>query len=182
MNKVYAIVCISACMIFFLYAQNGAAVTESELMSTIKRFAEVDDNLFRGGQPDEADLRLLKEYGIKKIINFRNEKDLILEEKKQAEALGFEYVSIPWTIYGAYRKEVADEFFAAIKDKTEKPVFFHCKRGSERTGVMAGLYKIKRKGLSMQEALDDTESFNIKLQWKMFVFQKLSKYAAENYA
>jgi len=162
-----------------MWIKQGYAVDKNKLNSTIPHFGEVDTNLYRGGQPDEKDLELLKEYGIKKIINLRSEKNLVETERKQVEALGMEYVTISWTILAPYDQEIFDEFFEAIEDKDSKPVFFHCKRGSERTGVMAAAYKIKMNGLSLEEALADAKKYNIKLIWRPFVNLKIRKFDKE---
>lgn len=142
----------------------------------IKRFAQVDKNLYRGGQPDKDDLKLLKEMGIKKIINFRYEDDLIEKEKRRAEALGLEYVSIPWAIFAAYDHDVFQKFFTEIQNRDEKPVFFHCKRGSERTGVAAAAYKIKHKDMSVEKAYEQAKDFDIHFYWKPFVYHAIKQF------
>ncbi len=142
----------------------------------VRHFDQVDENLYRGGQPDLEGFEKLKAMGIKKVINFRAEEGLHLQEKKQVESLGFEYVQIPWTIYGAYKKQAAIDFLEAIKDRDANPVFFHCRRGSERTGVMAAVYNMKEKGLSYREALKDAERFHLKFMWKGFVKKKMKRY------
>ena len=142
----------------------------------IKRFAEVDTHLYRGAQPDSAGYLALKKLGIKKIINFRAEKNLIEEERHEVEALGIEYISIPWTIFSPYDQKVFDAFFEEIKNKDTHPVFFHCKRGSERTGVIAGAYKMKFQKMPFKDVLSAAKKFDLKLIWIAFVKSKLKAF------
>ena len=165
--------------VFVIWIKQGYAVDKNELLGTIKHFGQVDENLYRGGQPSDEDLTLLKDYGIKKIINCRAEEDLVEAERKQVESLGMEYVHIPWTIFSPYNPDVIEIFFLTIQNKNEKPVFFHCKRGSERTGVLAAVYKIKMDGLSAQEAFDDAKKYNVKLIWRPFVKAKIRTFEKE---
>ncbi|MBU1864460.1 MAG: tyrosine-protein phosphatase [Candidatus Omnitrophica bacterium] len=143
----------------------------------IKRFAKVDTNLYRGSQPDEADFTALKEAGIKRIINFRTEENLVERERRQVESLGMEYIHIPWLIYLPYDQKVFNRFFEAIQDKDKKPIFFHCKRGTERTGVMAAAYKTKVLDFSADTAFKDAETFGLHSLWYYFVKTKIEIFA-----
>lgn len=154
----------------------------AEIKKHIKRFSKVDDNLYRGAQPDETGFRLLKEMGIKRIINFRYEKDLHEEEKKVLEEIGLEYVHIPWAIFAPHDEDVFREFFAAIEDKDENPVFFHCKRGSERTGVASAAYRIKEQGASAESAYEEAREFDVKFIWAPFVRSHISRFEKDHAA
>ncbi|MFC1584278.1 tyrosine-protein phosphatase [Fibrobacterota bacterium] len=143
----------------------------------IERFAEVDKNLFRGAQPDPKDYQFLKDLGIKKVINFRTEEDLAADERGKVESLGMEYVHIPWEIYASYDHAAFVRFFEAIKDKDENPVFFHCRRGSERTGVMSGAYKMKFSGMSFEDAYRDAIKYDVMMMWRVFVKSKLKEFS-----
>ncbi len=164
--------------ICFMYASIKAD-TQKDDMNHILRFEKVDENLFRGAQPDYNDLVALKAQGIKKIINFRHEAALVKQEEEMVRELGLEYIPLPWTIWGAYKKEMLPAFFNAIKDKDEKPVFFHCRRGVERTGIISGLYKMKTMGLTQEEALAYINKSDVKFVWQFFVRQKLQQYSAD---
>jgi protein tyrosine phosphatase (PTP) superfamily phosphohydrolase (DUF442 family) len=170
---------LSFALISLLALSLGSAQLHAEMKDKahqIKHFARVDLNLYRGGQPTRADLIALKELGVKKIINFRNEEKLIEEERALVEELGLEYVSIPWLIFAPYDHTVFTRFFAEIKDKDSAPVFFHCKRGSERTGAAAAIYKITHKGFSVENAFSDACRFNVLFYWKPFVKNIITEY------
>ena len=176
-KKVFSVLAIIP--LLFFCTSHAHSKDIPEIADNIKHFDKVDKNLYRGGQPDEKGLELLKKMGIKKVINFRYEKCLIEKERQSVEALGMEYINIPWNIINFYDKELFNNFFEEIKDKNKRPVFFHCKRGSERTGVIAAAYKIKIQGLSLEEAIKDSEKYNVKFIWRPFVNSKIKRFYEE---
>ncbi len=143
----------------------------------IKNFSKVATFLYRGAQPDKEGFKELKKMGFERVINFRNEKKLIEKERRIVTSLGMEYISIPWVIYGKYNSKIFDSFFEAIKDK--KKTFFHCKRGVERTGVMAAAYKIKYQNYNTKEAIEYAKQFGVKKIWLFWVKDKIKKFASE---
>jgi len=163
---------------FAIYTKVGiAAEGWKETGEDIPRLCEVDTNLFRGGQPTQEGYRQLQAEGIKKIISFRHEKKYISQDREQVEALGMEYVSLPWMIGLPYKKEIFTLFFKEIQTKQDAPIFFHCKRGSERTGVMTGAYLIKEKGYTWEEAYEEIKQFSIKPIFMHSVKSKLKTFA-----
>lgn len=154
-----------SCMM--LGASGGASVSPDP---GIFAFSELAPGFYRGGQPTEEGFRRLKALGIKTIVNFRNEKKVIEWEKKQVERLGMRYVSIPWIIYRPHDSRVAEEFLKILKDSENRPVFMHCRRGIERTGVMAALYYFEFAGLPAEEAFHKaTSGYPVRWYWKPFV-------------
>jgi hypothetical protein len=57
----------------------------------IARFSALDENIYRGGQPNEEGFLYLKDLGIKTIVNLRAEDD----EGDQVRGLGMSYFHIP---------------------------------------------------------------------------------------
>jgi len=145
--------------------------------SSIENFEQLDTNLYRGAQPSREELAQLKAQGITTIINFRHEKGPITKETTHAAELGLEYVSIPWTIWGRFKPDVFERFLGEIADKEARPVFFHCRRGVERTGIISGLYKVHTGALSEENALAYIHHSDVKPMWKPFVKKKFSQYA-----
>src|SRR5262249_38430455 len=73
-----------------LVAAHPAA--EEPAKGDIPRFSALTDGLYRGGQPTEKGFRLLKERGVKTVINLRAEDN---SEKAIVEKLGMTYVQLP---------------------------------------------------------------------------------------
>ena len=109
-------------------------------------------NIYRGAQPTEEALQLLKGFGIQTIISFRHEADVIEKEQKQAEALGLRFISLPWRIQFHPDQPVMRQFLDELKNKENEPFFFHCRRGSERTGVAEAIFQYYVKKKSKDEA------------------------------
>lgn len=140
-------------------------------------FAEAAPGIYRGAQPSAEGYRKLKEKGIKTVVNFRHEKDQIEFGKKHAETHGMTYISLPWMIYGELNPGTVEAFFEIATDPAKQPVFFHCKRGVERTGVLLAFYYIKYENLPPDEAyLKAFEGFPLKFIWKPFVKSKFNAY------
>ncbi|MBI4430639.1 MAG: tyrosine-protein phosphatase [Candidatus Omnitrophica bacterium] len=149
---------------------------EAMLKNKIEHFAKVADGLYRGAQPPEEAFPPLRDFGIRTVVNFRHEKDRISEEGRWAGATGLNYVSIPWKIYESVPPAVLKEFFSVIDDPAKKPVFFHCKRGAERTGVVSVLYRMKYDGLTRKAAEElELDPYPVTFFWKPFVRKRIGE-------
>lgn len=124
-----------------------------ELKSDIPRFRQITESFYCGGQPSDASMELLRELGIKTIVSFRNDKKIIKEEREIAESLGLNYISMPWSSYDMPKQEYVDRFLNLVTDDSYSPVFVHCKKGKDRTGVMLACYRIREEGWSTEKAL-----------------------------
>lgn len=99
----------------------------------------VNDWLYRGSQPTENTLKTLKGKGVKTIVNFRTEPGFIEWERREAESLGMKYISLSWEVNQSVDPVLLDRFFEILDHPENRPVFIHCKRGRDRTGVMTTL-------------------------------------------
>ncbi|MCE9592606.1 MAG: tyrosine-protein phosphatase [Planctomycetes bacterium] len=124
----------------------------------LENFAQIDEFLYRGSQPDAADFRELAGLGIKTVISLRS-----YRESDDVEAAGMTLVQIPMQadLFGS--EPPTDEqvrlFFTTVLDPTKRPVFFHCERGKDRTGTMAALWRIERNGWTPDEAIEEMRAF-----------------------
>jgi protein tyrosine/serine phosphatase len=120
----------------------------------IPRFVEIAAGLYRGGQPTETGLRLLKERGIKTVINLRMEND----ESNLVQRLGMNYVHIPiedirpWS---QIPEAAIAKYFELVNNPANYPIFFHCRRGADRTGAMAALYRMAVQGWDARRAYSE---------------------------
>jgi protein tyrosine/serine phosphatase len=109
------------------------------------RFAQVTPLLYRGGQPDPAQLELLAALGVKTIITFVTDGDVVKQETAAAAKLGMTVRSHPFygmsTPSGALLTEIVDE----LKDASA-PVYVHCKQGRDRTSLVVALYRVWVEG------------------------------------
>jgi len=120
----------------------------------IPRFFEVAGGLYRGGQPTERGFYLLKERGIKTVINLRMEND----EANLVERLGLNYVHIPvediWPSSRIPEAAIA-KYFEIINNPANYPIFFHCRRGADRTGAIAAFYRMAIQGWDAKQAYSE---------------------------
>jgi protein tyrosine/serine phosphatase len=58
-------------------------------------------------------------------------------------------------------------FLKVVTDTNNLPVFVHCQRGADRTGLMCAMYRIVVCGWSKSEAIDEMKNggFNFNPAW-----------------
>ncbi len=140
------------------------AAPKDKIEDEIPVFREVAPGIYRGAQPSAHGYDYLQSLGVKTIVNFRHEQDPIKWDEKQAKEREMQYVSLPWTIYGEYDRNLVKDYFEVMKDPANRPVFIHCRRGCERTSAMAALYYLKFEGLSDEEAFKKATA-GIPIRW-----------------
>lgn len=124
----------------------------------LRNVARLTPSLYRGAQPTADGYRRLKDMGVKTVISFR----CFTDSRQEVEAAGLDYVMIP--IYASIGSSPPTDaqlevFFDTILDPAKQPVFMHCKHGKDRTGMMAGVFRIERQGWSNREAIDEMQDF-----------------------
>jgi hypothetical protein len=60
-------------------------------------FRQIAAEIYCGGQPSDEGFNLLKEKGIKTVINLREEPGQIARERELVESLGMTFLSVPMT-------------------------------------------------------------------------------------
>lgn len=151
-----------------------------ELKKEIPEFEIIEPGLYRGGQPTEKGLELLKQGGVRTVINFRHEKDLIEWEREKVRELGLHYVSLPWRIQMHPQPAVMQEFLKQVQKKEDGPFFMHCRRGAERTGVADAVYRHFDQKLSPETAYSKaTEGHQIRFYWKPFMRVRYDEFLKE---
>ena len=162
--------------VFCLSSLNLWAASEKDL----PRFAPLNDWLYRGGQPTAEGFEQLKKKGVHTVVNFRNERKWMDWEKKKVEGLGMKYVSLPWHITHPVKPELLDEFFEVLDDSTNRPVFFHCRHGRDRSGVMSTLALMRYNHLTEEEAREIAlETIRPNFRYKYFVNKKIDYFLEE---
>ncbi len=120
--------------------------------SHVRNLWKVNDGLWRGGQPDEEGFRELQKMGIKTVICLRFRTSLIDWERGVCEKLGLQFLSIPLNYTTTPRSPQIERFFDMVDEATNQPVYVHCYHGSDRTGLMLGIFRIARDGWTFKDA------------------------------
>jgi tyrosine-protein phosphatase SIW14 len=135
-------------------------------ISGVSRFRIVNEKVLRGAQPTEAGFRSLKAAGVKTILNLRQPGDHTEAEKKLVEKLGMKYVSIPMKGLHTPTEDQISKAMKVLHDEEAGPVFVHCKKGKDRTGVVIGAYRMKHDGWNAKKAVQ--EARGIGMSWFQF--------------
>lgn len=116
----------------------------------LENFYRVTPELYRGAQPDVAGMRKLKELGIKTVVNLR----LMHSDAEEIDGLDIagEHIRVDTL------KPEMDElvrFLRIATDPNRAPVFVHCMRGVDRTGLAVTVYRIVVCGWTKAQAEDE---------------------------
>lgn len=129
-----------------------------------QNFTQVDDRLYRGGQPTEADMKALVKGGVKTDISLQNpfvgkEKQAVAAEKAMAAEVGLKFINLVVPFDAPPTEEMVKTFFETVTDPKLAPVYIHCFHGRDRTGAMVGSYRVQFSGLSNEEAFAEMKTF-----------------------
>jgi uncharacterized protein (TIGR01244 family) len=134
---------------------------ENRTYGELPNFHQVDENLYRGAQPQRGGLKKLSELGIKTVINLRGESEDTRKEQAEAEAAGMRYFNIPMSGLGRPTDQQVERALALIDARENWPVFVHCQRGADRTGVIIAVYRILRNQWTAEQAIDEAKRFGL---------------------
>lgn len=132
----------------------------------LPNFHRVNDQLYRGAQPKADDLRKLAAMGIKTIVNLRREDDHTVQEAAVARSLGLRYFNVPMRDMSRPTDEQVSRALAIINAPENQPVFVHCKRGADRTGVVIACYRIAHDGWTLKQGTKEAKHYG--MSWTQF--------------
>jgi uncharacterized protein (TIGR01244 family) len=137
------------------------AAQENRTYSELPNFHQVNENLYRGAQPQRGGPKKLSELGIKTVINLRGESEDTRKEQAEVEAAGMRYFNIPMSGLGRPTDQQVERALAVIDTRENWPVFVHCQRGADRTGVIIAVYRILRNQWTAEQAIDEAKRFGL---------------------
>ena len=126
----------------------------------VPRMAVVSPGLIRGSNPGPEGLNLLRQAGIKTIVDLRYLNKQADSVRDQTRAKGFEYVNIPMKHFDPIRKDQIDKFLKIVGDADKQPVYVHCEQGKDRTSAMVALYRMKTCGWTPTKAYREMLSYD----------------------
>jgi tyrosine-protein phosphatase SIW14 len=118
----------------------------------LPRFHRINEKLYRGAQPGRGGFLLLRQLGVKTVINLRGSNEDTLSEERYARALGLNYFSVPIGRIGRPSDAKVQRVLAIINAAENQPVFVHCNYGRDRTGLMIAIYRLANEGWTAEEA------------------------------
>jgi protein tyrosine/serine phosphatase len=117
-------------------------------MQGLPNLYKVSDDLYRGARPTAEGFGELKKLGIKTVVNLEESNG---DQAKLAE-LGLACEHIPMTAFFVKDDEVV-RFLQIVDAAGNAPIFVHCRRGADRTGLMCAIYRIAVQGWTKDEAI-----------------------------
>jgi len=127
---------------------------------------QVSDDLYRGAQPTAQGMQRLEALGVRTVINLRTsdtDGDLLTGS-------GLTYERIPMTAWRPKDRDVV-RFLQIVANADRQPVFIHCRRGADRTGMMVAVYRIAVQGWEKEQAVAEMTQggFRFNSGWRNLV-------------
>ena len=132
----------------------------------LSNFYEVTTNLYRGAQPTAQGMTELHAMGIKTILNlrsFHSDHGLVSSGDMKLARLHMK----PWHA----EDEDVVVFLKIVGNNTNLPVFVHCQRGADRTGMICAMYRIVFCGWTKDAAIEEMKQggFHFNPGWQNLV-------------
>jgi protein tyrosine/serine phosphatase len=132
----------------------------------LTNFYEVTTNLYRGAQPSAQGMAELKAMGVKTVLNlrtFHSDNRLVAGGEMKLARLHMK----PWHA----EDEDVVAFLKIASDTNNLPLFVHCQRGADRTGMICAVYRIVYCGWTKEAAIQEmTEGgFHFNRNWQNLV-------------
>lgn len=125
----------------------------------------VENGIYRGAQPDEAEIERLKAMGVRTVLKL-NTHDLD-EERAVCERLGIRLIHVPTkaeTIAARSSCETVARALEAMTNRDNWPIYVHCQHGRDRTGYLVGLYRLNVEHWTWRDVDRELEHYGHK--WK----------------
>jgi protein tyrosine/serine phosphatase len=103
--------------------------------------------------------------GVHTVIDLRISPHQVRQEKSTAEKMGFTWINLPMGAEPPTRRQVT-RFLATLQRAPAEPVFVHCQHGSDRTGCMIGIWRIRQQGWTFAEACKEMRHYGFNPHWK----------------
>jgi protein tyrosine/serine phosphatase len=123
----------------------------------IKNFGCVNENYYRGAQPQEKDYAALASLGVKTVIDLEREGEA--SEQRLVEANGMKFFRLPMNTTSKPDADTVERFLNLVNDPSNQPVYVHCHGGRHRTGVMTAIYRLTHDNWSADQAYGEMKQY-----------------------
>jgi protein tyrosine/serine phosphatase len=170
---------IGAILVVLLLSVLGSAETRSSSrpLIRIKNFGQINENYYRGAQPETRDYADLAALGVRTVIDLtRNGRD---DERHHVERVGMQFYRIPLTTSDRPSVTAVNQFLKLVTDPDNFPVYVHCQGGRHRTGVMTAVYRMTQDGWNADRAYQEMKRYRFE---GFFGHPTLKKFVYEYYS
>ncbi|MCK6484294.1 MAG: hypothetical protein L6R00_09190 [Phycisphaerae bacterium] len=151
-----------------------------------RRFAEVEPGaLYRGGRASPSALRnVARDHAIRTLLTFTAEPPetpLAQTQRRLVDELHLKYINIPMPGDGRGSFEALDRAADALADASNRPVFFRCAAGKQRTNAALAAYRMRHCGWTFEAALAELDRFGLDREKEAPLCDHLRRYAEERH-
>lgn len=114
----------------------------------LSNFYQVTTNLYRGAQPGAEGMAELESMGIKVVLNLRG----LHSDKQELRGVDLKQARLHMEPWHVSDKDVV-AFLKLVTNTNNLPMFVHCQRGADRTGLMCAMYRVAICGWTKEEAI-----------------------------
>jgi tyrosine-protein phosphatase SIW14 len=132
----------------------------------LPNFHRVGERLYRGGQPKPGGFARLRLLGVKTVVNLRDDDEHARAEGEEARAAGLSYYNVPLGRLGRPSDAEVERVLQLIDAPENRPVFVHCHRGADRTGVVVAIYRMTHDGWTAERAQEEANRFGMR-RWQL---------------
>ena len=158
MNRISPLSRVYTAVLLVAALASTAAASANLSQVRIDNFGQVNDNYYRGAQPEGRDYTDLAAIGVKTLVNLASN-DADPGERAMAGAAGIGYFQIPMTTHQPPTAAQLTEFMRIVNDPANQPVDVHCVGGRHRTGVMTAAYRMSEEGWTADRAFKEMKDF-----------------------
>jgi tyrosine-protein phosphatase SIW14 len=133
-------------------------------LAGLENVARVAPGLYRGAQPTDVGLDSLKALGIKTVVNLRHYHGV--PEAAGCRKRHIDYEPLVLASSHVPSDAATRRFLQIVTDPARQPVYFHCWRGKDRTGVMCAAYRMAVEHWTLDEALAEMYDFGFYRGWR----------------
>ncbi|MES9992145.1 MAG: tyrosine-protein phosphatase [Candidatus Thiodiazotropha sp.] len=119
------------------------------LGSELANFYRLSNEVYRSKQPDDEDMSALEAMGMRAILNLREHHS----DEDEARGNRLKLYRVP-----VNAGDIDDDFVVQalqVIAESEKPILIHCWHGSDRTGVVAAMYRMVFQEWTREQAIDE---------------------------
>ena len=156
MRNLAAMLIAAALMAASASAETKSAASLAKIQ--IKNFGRMNDQYFRGAQPEVRDYPALAALGVKTVIDLtRDGRD---DERGLVERTGMKFYRIPLKTSERPSAAAVEQFLKLVNEPANWPVFVHCQGGRHRTGAMTAVYRMSNDGWTPDRAYLEMKQFH----------------------
>jgi tyrosine-protein phosphatase SIW14 len=130
----------------------------------IRNFRIVAPGVYRGAIPSSPEaIDALRRLGIKSDIDLMlpdESDDAPIRERKMAEEAGIRFIPRPLASFRRAETLEINDILKQLTTPANLPVYFHCLHGEDRTGMIAGFYRVFVQNWNVNDAYAEMKNYN----------------------